>query len=61
MARLLEIPPSKRMLFKDDSELEIIGNVSISPCIRSIAIIMMNGLKDANENIIENIWNKFRA
>lgn len=48
-------------LFKDDSELEIIGNASISPCLRSIAISTTNGLKDANENIIKNIWNKFRA
>lgn len=40
-------------LFKDDSELEIIGNASISLYLRSIVISSTNGLKDANEDIIK--------
>lgn len=40
-------------LFKDDSELEIIGNASISLYLRSIVISSTNGLKNANEDIIK--------
>lgn len=40
-------------LFKDDSELEIIANISISPYLRSIVISTTNGLKDANKDIIK--------
>lgn len=46
-------------LFKDNNELGIIGNTSISPYLRSIANSTTNGLKNANEDIIKNIWNTF--
>ncbi|KAG2208078.1 hypothetical protein INT47_010440 [Mucor saturninus] len=42
-------------LFKDNSELEIIANTSISPYLRSIATFTTNGLKNANTDIIKNI------
>lgn len=44
-------------LFKDNCELEIIGNSSVFTYLRTIATT--NGLKNANAEIIKNIWNKF--
>ncbi|KAI7902356.1 uncharacterized protein BX663DRAFT_73376 [Cokeromyces recurvatus] len=40
-------------LFKDNNELKIIGNTSISPHLRSIVNSTASGLKHANEDIIK--------
>ncbi|KAI9469856.1 MAG: hypothetical protein EXX96DRAFT_492132, partial [Benjaminiella poitrasii] len=48
-------------LFQEDKEIEIIGNTSLCPFLRSIADTTTDGLKKANQDIITNIWNKFRG
>ncbi|GAA5810338.1 hypothetical protein MFLAVUS_003759 [Mucor flavus] len=49
-------PTAKIPVENADKEIEIIGNTSLCPFLRSTT----DGLKEANQDIITNIWNKFR-
>ncbi|KAI8982056.1 hypothetical protein BDF20DRAFT_834710 [Mycotypha africana] len=48
-------------LFEENKEIDIIGNTSLCTFLRSVADITTDGLKKANQEIISNIWNKFRG